>query len=450
MIERPRTDPMPPTDASTDPRRGPAAPDLREIARQDGPRRILFLSHYFPPEGNAPANRVYESCKRWVNAGHEVTVITCVPNHPSGVVYEGHKSRFRRQVEMVEGIKVIRVWTVLAANKGRVRRSLNYASYLMSAVFVGLFTKRPDVLIATSPQFFCGLAGTIVRTLRRVPFILEIRDIWPESISTVGALKSRVLLKPLEWMERWMYHSATHIVTLGDGYREQLLAKGVDLAKLSVVTNGIDPSVYAPQESSADLRQKFGLEGKFVCASVGTIGMASGLDVVLRAAARLKEIGRDDIVFLLVGEGAVREELQARAVAAGLDNVVFTGRQDKQWMPAFLATADACLVHLVRKELFRFVLPSKMFEAAAMERPIILGVEGHAKKLLRDADAGLFIAPESEVDLVEAVTRLADDPEFARRLGQSGRRLVLRDFDRDVLSANYLEVLRQTWRSSTA
>ena len=173
--------------------------------------RILYLSHYFHPEGTAPAKRVYEMCRRWVRLGHEVTVITCAPNVPSGVVYDGYRNTWLRR-ETVEGIETIRVWTYLAANRGTALRIANYLSYMVLAVIAGLRTPRPDLVIATTPQFFCGWAGVWVSRLRRLPFILEIRDIWPESIVAVGALGSPRLLRLLEHWERSMYRAGTRIV----------------------------------------------------------------------------------------------------------------------------------------------------------------------------------------------------------------------------------------------
>ncbi len=411
------------------------------------PGHILFLSHYFPPEGNAPASRVYEICKRWVRAGHRVTVITSVPNHPNGVVYPGYRNRLF-QSENVGGVHVMRVWTYLAANKGTVRRIANYLSYMASATLAGILASRPDVLIATSPQFFCGWAGTLVSTLRRIPFILEIRDIWPESISAVGAMKTGLLLRALECLEHSMYQSAKHIVTVGDGYKKLLCDRGVPAGKISVVTNGVDRELFVPVARDEGLRERHGLGGSHVCAYVGTIGMACGLEVVIRAGQILREKGRRDISFLLVGDGAVREKLEAQARQAELGNVAFAGRQDKSLMPVYLASVDSCLVHLRRQDLFKSVLPSKLFEAAAMGKPVVLGVEGCAAELLNRAGGGITIEPDNAEQLVAAVEKLADDPVMAKRLGAAGRAYVLERFDRDDLSAEYLRIIRETTRRS--
>lgn len=411
--------------------------------------RILFLTHYFHPEGNAPATRVTELTRRWVARGHDVTVITGVPNVPDGVVYEGYRNRLVQR-ETLSGVDVLRVWTYLAPNKGAGRRILNYVSYMLSATLAALCVRRPDVVIATSPQFFCGLAGVLVARARRRPFVLEIRDLWPESIEAVGAIRNRRLLRFLEWLERRMYAAATRIVTVGEGYRAKLLERGVPQARIEVVPNGVDLSAFLAGADGAKIRERYGLGDRFVCAYIGTIGMGCGLEVVLRAARRLQASGRDDIRFLLVGDGAVREELEAAARASGLGSVVFTGRQPKGDMPAFLAATDACLVHLTRTPLFETVLPSKIFEAAAMRKPIVLGVTGFAAELVSRAGAGILMEPENEAELLEAVEKLAADPALVRRLGDAGYESIATRYSYDRLAVEYAMLLERQFAGPRA
>jgi glycosyltransferase involved in cell wall biosynthesis len=313
---------------------------------------------------------------------------------------------------------------------------------MVLAVIAGLRAPRPDLVIATTPQFFCGWAGVWVSRLRRLPFILEIRDIWPESIVAVGALGSPRLLRMLEHWERSMYRAGTRIVTVGEGYQQQLEARGVDSERIDVVHNGVDRKAFAGAGDGSQARAEFGLGDAFVVSYVGTIGMGSGLDIVLRAARRLESEGRRDIVFMLVGDGAVREELEQQARAEGLDRVVFTGLQDKARIPAILAATDACLVHLTGQDLFRSVLPSKIFESAAMAKPIIMGVRGFAADLVERAEAGICIEPENETELVEAACRLAGDRALARKLGESGRERIAARYDYDDLAARYLAIIR--------
>ncbi len=403
--------------------------------------KILFFSHYFPPEGNAPASRTYEHCVRWAKAGHDVTVITCVPNVPNGVPYEGYRNRFRSQRETIDGINVIRVWTFLAPNSGFARRILNYLSYMVMAVMAGLFVKRPKIVIATSPQFFCGWAGVIVQFLRRLPFVLEIRDIWPESVTAVGAIKVGFVIRLFEWLEKKMYLSADHIVTVGKGYRDNVTSK-VDVGdRISVIYNGVDGEQFSPQPVDAEFRRRYGMQDRFLCSYVGTIGMAHGLETVLNAAEILKEAGRDDIGFLLVGDGARREWLEQDAADRGLSDLVkFTGRLDKSEMPGVISSSDTLLVHLRQCDLFTTVIPSKIFETMAMQRPIIMGVRGESAEIVERAVAGIQMEPGNVDSLLNCLDRLSSDRELYESLTSNGRRFVLEEFSRDTFAADYLKV----------
>jgi glycosyltransferase involved in cell wall biosynthesis len=337
------------------------------------------------------------------------------------------------------------VRTYLAANRGRVRRGLNFLSYLAAAGAAGpLLRPRADVVIATSPQFFAGWAGYPVARAPGAPFVLEIRDIWPDSITAVGALREGRVVAALGRLERALYAAADHIVAVGDGYKQNMVAKGVPAAKIDVITNGVDADLFTPRPADVALRQRLGLApGTFVVTFAGTIGMASGLEVALGAARRLKEQGRDDVAFLLIGDGAVRAELEDQARAQGLDNVVFTGLVPRAELPAYLASSDACLVHFRKQELFSTILPSKLFEDAAMEKPILLGFEGDARALLAEADCGIAFEPGNNAELAAAVRTLADDRAECARLGANGRRYVLEHFERRTLAHDYLEVLER-------
>lgn len=405
--------------------------------------KILFLSHYYPPEGNAPASRVSALAERWAAEGCEVTVVTGVPNVPDGVVYPGYRNRWLPQVETVNGVKVVRVWTYIAPNKGTVRRIANYLSYCWSAFGYNLCAKRPDVLIATSPQFFCGWAGVLLHWFRRIPFLLEIRDIWPESMSAVEAGLPGPVLKVLGVMEKIMYRSAGHIVTVGPGYAEKLIERRVPEEKISVIMNGVDKKLFFPRPPNQKLLESCGLSGKFVCSYIGTIGMACGLKTALDAAEELKKRGRSDIVLVLVGDGAQRETLEQEAKARHLDNCIFTGRRPKAEMPDWVASSNVNLVHLRKTELFKTVMPSKIFESAGCARPMIIGVEGFAKQLVLDAGAGLAMEPENAGELTDLLIKLADDPALCETMGQNARIRIASKYDRDTQAMEYLEILNR-------
>ena len=406
--------------------------------------RIVFFSHYFPPEGNAPASRTFEHCVRWAEAGNQITVITCAPNVPNGVVYPGYRNRIWPQRENVQGVNVIRVWTYVAANAGAPKRILNFVSYMISATLAfTFFCRRPNLVIATSPQFFCGWAGVIGSWVKWCPFLLEIRDIWPESITTVGAMRKGIVTRVLEVLERWMYRSATHIVAVGEGYKKKILEKANVADRVSVVTNGVDLDLFRPMPKSEEFLSKWNLNGRFVCAYVGTIGMAHGLDVVLRAARRLTSLGRMDIVFLMVGDGAERANLERRSRELGVESgVLFTGRLPKEEMDTVLASSDCLLIHLKKSDLFETVIPSKIFESMAMERPLIMGVRGEAAEIVRRSGSGIEMEPDNDQQLCDAVQRLRDDSTFYQSLCLSGRQFVAANYTRDALADKFLKIIQ--------
>lgn len=402
--------------------------------------RILFLSHYFPPEVNAPASRTYEHCKQWVQDGHKVTVVTCAPNHPRGAVYEGYRNKLFQREEK-DGIQVIRVWTYVTANEGFLKRTVNYLSYMVSAVLVALFLSRCDVVLSTSPQFFNGLAGYLVSCLKRVPWILEIRDLWPESIVAVGAITNRPVIRLLEGLELFVYHKADHLVVVTDAFRAHLLLRGISSNKVTVIKNGADFSLYKkPPHGHTNLLRELGLEGKFVASYFGTHGMAHHLETVLEAAHELREW--KDIVFLLVGDGAERSRLVTMRDEKKLSNVVMLDQQPKEKMPEFWSLSSVSLVLLKKSALFKTVLPSKIFESMAMVRPVILGVEGESAELVMSAGGGICIEPESSKDLAIQVLKLYHDPTLRQKLGSSGRQYVLEHFDRQVLAKRFVDVMK--------
>jgi glycosyltransferase involved in cell wall biosynthesis len=406
--------------------------------------RILFLSHYFPPEVNAPASRTYEHCAEWVRAGHEVAVVTCAPNHPRGVLYPGYRNRWF-QSEVVDGIRVIRLWTYLSPNEGFVRRTLNYLSYMFAVILAIPRLPKADIVISTSPQFFNGLAGYFVSRLKQVPWALEIRDLWPESIVAVGAIRNRTIIRVLEWLEMFAYRKAEVIVPVTDAFKHYMVERGVDAGKIAVIKNGVNLALFQAMDGATpmaeELSRELGLNGRFVAAYVGTHGMAHHLETVLEAAAA---IDNNDILFLMVGDGAERDRLVAKRDQMGLKNVVMLEQLPKAKMPALWSLTNAGLVLLKKSDLFKTVIPSKIFESMAMEVPIILGVEGEAKSIIDQAEAGICIEPEIPELLARAVQQLYEDRTLARRLGSNGRRYVETHFDRLVLAERYRQVLSNT------
>lgn len=400
---------------------------------------ILFLTHYFPPEVNAPASRTYENTKRWVRAGHKVTVITCAPNHPNGIIYPGYKNKWLQWDEK-DGVRVLRVKTHLSANKGVANRSLNYFSYLLSAVAFCRLVNNVDLVVSTSPQFFCGLSGYFVSRLLGCPWVVEIRDLWPESIHAVGAVSGRGLIGFLERIELFLYQKPHHIVALTPAFKRHMVKKGIAPEKVSIITNGADLEQFHPLNKENSFRTQYHFNDKFIASYVGTHGMAHALETVLKAAKLLEKEPR--IQFLLVGDGAERENLLKQKEKMGLKNVLMLPQQKKELVPEILAASDACMVLLRETELFKTVIPSKIFEAMAMERPIILGVDGESRKIVEDSGSGVFIEPESAEQLEDVVLKMSRDTAWAEGIGRTGGEFLRKHYSRDQLATKYLDVLK--------
>lgn len=401
--------------------------------------KILFLTDNFYPEVNAPASRTYEHAREWVKAGHEVTVITCVPNFPKGKVFDGYKNKLW-QKEAIDGIEVIRVWSYIAANKGFVRRTLDFISFSVTSFLAGLFVKA-DVIVATSPQFFTALSGRTLSFWKRVPWIMEVRDLWPESIKTVGAMKDNLFIRYFEWEEMRCYRSAKTIVVVTDSFKRTLTARGIDEAKIKVVKNGVDKEMFKPVPKDEALIGELGLEGKKIIGYIGTHGMAHKLDFILDCARNMQ--GRNDFHFLFIGAGAERESLLAKKEREGITNVTMLDSVPKDQVVRYISILDLSLINLRKSELFKTVIPSKMFENAGMQIPIIMGVQGEAQEMLEEYGAGLCFEPENEEDFNAKLQQLLSDPDLYERCRTGGAEMS-RDYDRKALADKMLECMMDT------
>ena len=398
---------------------------------------ILFLTDNFPPEGNAPATRTIEHASRWVASGNQVTVITGVPNFPEGQVFEGFKNRWY-QTEEVLGVRVIRVKTYIAANEGFARRILDYLSFMVSGFVAGLFVKKPDVVVATSPQFFTAVAGWALAGLRRKPFVFELRDIWPASITAVGAMEKSKMISVLEKFELFLYRRATRIVSVTRSFKDELIQRDIDGEKVDIVLNGVDLTKYAKQtQKDAEFAHTYKLNGKFVTGYVGTHGMAHGLEHIVSAASLLKD--QDDIRIVFAGGGAAREKVEKQVAQMRLKNVVLIPRVAKEEMSRLWSLCDVSLVNLRNADLFRTVIPSKIFESMGMGIPMIVSMpHGEATEIVSKADAGLIISPEAPDELAQAIIKLRDDKKLLGALS-TGSLSAAQEFSREKLAADALD-----------
>ena len=380
---------------------------------------ILLLTENFPPEGNAAAARIYERACYWVRWGHSVTVVTCAPNFPDGVLFEGYRNRWH-QTETLDGIRVVRVKTFIAPNRGVARRSLDFLSFGCTGLAAALFERRPDVVVGNSPQLFAAAAGCGVGALRRVPFVFELADLWPASIAAVGAVRRALPLMLLERLELYLYRRAAVVVALTVGIKDNLVARGIPAEKIAVVRNGVDLTRYGPRPRDEALAQAWGLGSRFVVGYVGTHGMAHGLRNVLDTAEMLRDA--PEIVFLFVGAGAEQDMLIADAQRRELDNIVFQPVQPKETLSSVWSLCDIALAHLKNTPLFAGALPTKMFEAMGMGLPVLLAApEGEASGLLLDTGAGVWVPPEDPSALASAIRSLHADPAARERFAAASR-----------------------------
>lgn len=380
---------------------------------------ILFLTDNFPPEVNAPASRTFEHCREWVKAGHRVTVITCVPNFPKGKVYDGYRNRPWQSEEMA-GIRVIRVWSYITANEGFVKRILDYQSFMVTATLASLSVRRVDLVIGTSPQFFTVCAAWVVSLLKRIPFVFELRDLWPESIKAVGAMGDSAAFRRLEKLELFLYRRAAGVISVTNAFRRNLIGRGIDAGKIAVITNGVDTGRFHPRPRDAELARRYGLEGKFVAGYIGTHGMAHALDTLLDAADRLRRTPDGErFRILLLGDGANKPALMERAQSMGLDKVVFVDSVPKDEVPRHWSLLDVSIIHLRKTKLFTTVIPSKLFEGMGMGIPVLHGVQGESAEIVEREQVGLTFEPENPGALCKGLQRLADNHGLYQELREN-------------------------------
>jgi len=397
--------------------------------------RILFLTDNFPPESNAPATRTYEHCMEWLGQGAEVTVITCTPNFPKGEVYPGYKNKWY-QVENIDGIKVIRVWSYITPNRGLFKRILDYLSFCITGFLASLFVKT-DIIVATSPQLFTAVAGYMSSVCKRKPWVMEVRDLWPESIKAVGAMEESRILKLLDRLVMFLYKKATKIVVVTESFKPRIHACGAKNENIHIIKNGVHLYKFKQTEKDQTLIGKYGLKDKFVVAYIGTHGMAHNLDFILECA---REVKNPKIHFLFIGDGAMKLRLVNKLKELKLQNVTMLDAIPKAAVPRHINIADVALIPLKKKDTFKKVLPSKIFENAAMAKPILLGVEGEAKDVVESFNAGLAFEPENKADFLEKLDMMYQDKEQYEHF-QKGCVMLAKAFDRQLLAKQMYTVL---------
>jgi len=398
--------------------------------------KILFITDNFPPEVNAPATRTYEHCQEWIKKGVDVTIITCFPNFPDGKIYSGYKNRLY-QKENIDGIKVIRVVSYMSSNIGFIKRVLDYFSFAVSSFIVGIFQKT-DLIIATSPQFFTTWSAYGLSKLKNRPWIFELRDIWPESIQSVGAIKHKKILSLLEKIELGLYKDCDRVIAVTEAFKRNLIKRGVKVNKISVITNGSNMKLFHIRDKNQDLIKELNLEGKFIIGYIGTHGMAHSLDFIIKTIAK---IDISSIHFLFIGNGAMKKIIVDLAKELNLKNITFLKSIAKEEVPKYLSIIDVSLAPLKKSNTFKSVIPSKIFEASAMRKPTLLGVEGQAKEIIDKYGAGVAYEPENEIDFIDKLYSLYYNKDLYSRC-QDGCSKLATAFDRRLLANNMLDIFQ--------
>lgn len=408
------------------------------------PLRIVWLCHYFAPEIGAPQARLLEMSREFVARGHHVEAVTCFANHPTGTLADEDRGEWAR-TDLMDGIAVERCWSYVTPNKGFAKKTLGHLSFMVTG-WPGLSRAaargRPDVVVVSSPTFFSVLTAWAWCSLRGIPWVFEVRDLWPGVFVELGVLRNKVLVGMLEAMELFLYRKATRVVTVTRSFAEDIERRGIERRKLGVVTNGVDYVRFAPGPADPDLVAAEGLERRFVVLYLGAHGISHALLRILEAAERLDDL--EDVLFVFVGEGAEKEELVAEARRRSLTNVRFVPGVAKERVLAWYRAADVGLVPLRKVELFKTFIPSKMFELLAAGVPIVASVDGEAREILRESGGASVVDPEDADAIAREIRALRADPERRRAMAEAGRAFVVRRYGRGTLAEEYLGILAAT------
>ena len=394
--------------------------------------KILLLTQYFYPEVGATQTRIYEFAKNLLAKGHDVTVITEVPNHPIGIIHEEYQGRLFVK-ENVDGIRVIRVWVWARQKKSFANRILFYISYMVMSFFAGLYYKsKYDIIFATSPPLFVGVSGYLLSFFLKGKFVLDIRDLWPSAATALGELSNKRIISMAEKIERILYKNAHAIIAVTRGFCEFISGKGGDSKKIFYIPNGTVVDIFKPSVPDLELKMKLGLENKFIITFAGTLGIAQGLWSLIHAAKLLRSY--EDIALLFIGDGPMKNTLIELTDELKLTNTYFHPQVPIMKINPYLNISNVLLVSLKQDPVFDTFIPSKMFDFMACGKPILLSVDGEARRIFEEAEAGIYVEPENFYDLSDAILKLYNNPELCKQYGENGHNYVIRNFNRTIQS----------------
>ena len=398
--------------------------------------KIAVFTHYYLPDTGAPSARISEMVKVWAQK-HKVTVFTCFPNHPTGIIPDEYKGKFHKE-EKHENYNIIRNYVYATPNKGFLKKIINHLSFMFSVVFLNFFKmKKFDIIIASSPSFFLMFSARFFNIIYRIPYIFEVRDLWPAIFVELDVLKNKFIIKILETLELHLYKKSKAVVTVTDSFKRNIVERGIDDNKVHVIKNGVDLTQFYSKQVEKTIIPEVDLNNKFVVLYIGAHGISQALKKIIDTAKILKN--ETEIIFLFVGDGAEKEELVK--YNKNLKNIKFIGIQPKEKVIEFYNIADICLIPLKDIPLFKTFIPSKMFEIMACACPIVASVDGEAKDILLRSNAALVTEPENSSGIADAILKIKKNNNLAESLSLNGPKFVKKFYDRKQLAKDYLEII---------
>lgn len=397
---------------------------------------ILLIHQAFAALDEAGGTRHYELASFLARRGHRVTIIASPISYLSGRARQA-RIPWRAEQEPEPGLRIIRTYTYSAYHKSFFHRVVGFFSFMVSSFLVGMSVKQVDLVWGTSPPIFQGFTAWLLARLKRVPFLFEVRDLWPAFAIAVGVLKNPLLIRLSQWLERFLLHRADLVMVNSPGFIQHVTERGAK--RVELIPNGADPAMFDPSDDGAAFRQEHGLEGKFIVLYAGAHGLSNDLGVVLQAAEILRD--QVQVKFVFVGDGKEKPALQAQAQSAGLENVLFLPPVAKQSINAMLAAADACIAILKPIELYKTTYPNKVFDYMAAGKPVLLAIDGVIRQVVEQAGAGIFCQPGDASALARGVLAMESTRQQTFQMGAAGRHHIERFFSRHVLAEQFEQVL---------
>jgi glycosyltransferase involved in cell wall biosynthesis len=399
--------------------------------------KILLINQAFVSPDEPGHTRHFEMAKFLQARGHELIIVASDLNYQTGQRTVARKGIFAEQI--IDGVKIFRSYIYPALHRSYFWRVISFFSFMFSSVWTALQVRDVDLVMGTTPPIFQAVSAWFVALVRRKPFLLEVRDLWPEFGVSMGVLKNRLVIALARWLEMFLYKRATHILVNSPAYKEYMIAKGVSENKVTYIAYGTDVDMFNQQVDGSSIRSELGVQDKFVALYAGALGQANDIDTILRAAQRLNS--EDRIRFVLFGDGKERPRLQSEAERMKLTKVIFASVRAKKEMPRVIASADVCLAILQDIPMFRTTYPNKVFDYMAAGRATVLAIDGVSRDLIESSNGGVFVQPGDDELLAKTILELSKDSQRVKQMGQNARDYLVRHLDRRDKLNETLELL---------